>query len=81
MAWTPSDTCYRSPDFPLRPSVPKACKSFILGALPAPPLSRTSLLPPSWAPRAALVIKGGERRVAHSSGEFWPRVGTGAQGA
>lgn len=49
--WPPSDTCYRSLAFPCSPSVPGACKSLIPGPLPAPPLSRTSLPPPSWTPR------------------------------
>lgn len=80
----PSDTCYWSLDFPLSPSIPAACKSLILGPLPAPPLSRTSLLPPSLPPGlqggTGAHRRGEGVRVASGIWEFWPRAVTWSPG-
>lgn len=56
--WPPSDTCYRSLDFPFSSRVPGACKSLIPGSLFAQTLSP----PPCFLPPRLLVGTGAPRR-------------------
>lgn len=79
--WPPSYTCYRSPDFCLCPSVPGACKSFILGPPSAPLLSRISLPPPPGLPGWHRCSQEGEGTLAWGSQEVCSRVETGAYGS